>query len=167
MSAHNSCRAEYSDTVALYAMMVMPKVFSKCHRRPLCSTGHSEVTWVQLGIQPIFLAALGISQEQADRGGALARNFNYLWSQLHRRCRRWIWLWVCLFFLTSEKLWGLLLDWSPWDSDCKCRVWNFFCPSSSSSAQTEVSEVGNSSAALLCCTVHLPDSCPPLGSRVG
>lgn len=25
LSAHNSCRAEYSDTVALYAMMVMPR----------------------------------------------------------------------------------------------------------------------------------------------
>lgn len=78
LNAHNSCRAEYSVTVALYATMVMPKMFSKCHRRPLCSTGHSEVTWVQLGICPIFLAALSISQEQADRGGALTRNFNYL-----------------------------------------------------------------------------------------
>lgn len=78
LSAHNSCKAEYSVTAAPYATMVMPTVFSKCHRGPLCSSGHSKVTWVQLDICPIFLAALSISQVQADRGGALARNFNYL-----------------------------------------------------------------------------------------
>lgn len=129
------------------------------------NTGHSKFTWVKFGTRPIFLAPLSISQ--ADRGEALARNTNDLWSQLHRKCRGWICLRVWLFFLTCKKLWGLLLNWSPWDPDCKCRPWNVCCPSSSGSAQTEVSEVGNSPAALLGCKVHLPDSCPPLGSRCG
>lgn len=129
---------------------------------PFTVSDRSKVTWVQLGIWPIFLAILGTFQEQADRGVALAGKLNYLWSQLHSKCRAWIWFFI---FLTCEKPWGFLMGWSPWDLDCKYRAWNSLRPDFNASVQMEFNEVRNSPTSLLHWKVHLADSCSLLGSR--
>lgn len=94
LSARNSRWAECSFTLWPFMLWWRRQRHSAAVNAtggPFTVADHSKVTWVLLGIRPIFLAILSTFQEQADRGVALAGKLNYLWSQLHGKCRGWIW----------------------------------------------------------------------------
>lgn len=153
LSAHNSRWAEYSFTLWPFMLRWQCQrhaVAASATGGPLTISDCSKVVWVRLGIQPIFLAILSTFQERADRGVAPAGKFNYLWFQLHWKCRGWIWVFFFFFFfLTWGKPRGFLLGWSPWDLDCNYTAWNSPHPDFSASAETEFSSVRNSH---FCCT---------------